>query len=88
MSSINDKPLIQKVGEIAMVSSNKDDKLVIKTVRFDDKWSIKSTVIPNMKDKNLCDLFIDNLLLPEKYLKGNNDETNEHIDNMCCFVTS
>ena len=77
MSSINEKPLIQKVGEIAMVSSNKDDKLVIKTVRFDDKWSIKSTVIPSAKDKNLCDLFIETLLVPEQWLKESHDD--EHF---------
>ena len=53
MSSINEKPLIQKIGELAMAPSNKDDKLVIKTVRFDDKWGIKSTVIQSNKDKNL-----------------------------------
>lgn len=77
MSSINEKPLIQKVGEIAMVSTNKEDKLVIKTVRFDDKWSIKSTVIHSAKDKNLCDIFLENLLIPEQWLKENRDEANE-----------
>ena len=30
MSSINEKPLIQKIGELAMAPSNKDDKLVIR----------------------------------------------------------
>ena len=53
MNSINGKHLIQKIGEITKVLNNKDDKLVIKIVCFDDKWSIKSAVIQNSKDKNL-----------------------------------
>ena len=69
MSSINEKPLIQKVGEIAMASSNKDEKIVIKTVAFDEKWGIKSTLVQNKKDKSLCDIFIDALLKPEQWLK-------------------
>ena len=77
MSSINEKPLIQKIGELAMAPSNKDDKLIIKQVRFDDKWGIKSTVIQSNKDKKLCDLFIDTLLKPEIWLKENHDFENE-----------
>ena len=81
MSSINEKPLIQKIGELAMAPSNKDDKLIIKTVRFDDKWGIKSTVVQSNKDKNLCDLFIDTLLQPEQWLKETHDIENERF----CF---
>ena len=77
MSSINEKPLIQKVGELAMAPSNKDDKLIIKTVRFDDKWGIKATVVPSNKDKKLCDIFIETLLQPDQWLKETHDDMNE-----------
>ena len=77
MSSINEKPLIQKVGEIAMVSSNKDEKIIIKTVAFDEKWAIKSTLVQNKKDKSLCDIFIDALLKPEQWLKEIHNYENE-----------
>ena len=77
MSSINEKPLIQKVGELAMAPSNKDDKLVIKTVSFDDKWGIKATVVPKNKDKKLCDIFIDTLLQPDLWLKETRDDIGE-----------
>jgi hypothetical protein len=33
---INEKSLIQKNGELTMETKNKDEKLVIKTVRFYD----------------------------------------------------
>ena len=77
MSSINEKPLIQKVGEIAMISSNKDEKIIIKTVAFDEKWAIKSTLVQNKKDKSLCDIFIDALLKPEQWLKEIHNYENE-----------
>ena len=75
MSAINEKPLIQKVGEISMAPSGKDEKLVIKPIRFDENWSIKSNFIKNSKDKKLCDLFIETLLQPEVWLK----ETKEKL---------
>ena len=77
MSSINEKPLIQKVGEIAMASSNKDEKIIIKTVAFDEKWAIKSTLAQSKKDKSLCDIFIDALLKPEQWLKEIHNYENE-----------
>ena len=79
MSSINEKPLIQKIGELAMAPSNKDDKLIIKTVDFDDKWAIKPTVISNNKNKSLCDIFIETLLKPEQWLKDIRDYENERF---------
>ena len=82
MSSINEKPLIQKVGEIAMAPSSKDDKLVIKTVSFGKNWEIKSTVAPNKKDKNLCDIFIDTLLRPEQFLKDSNYDSEKFAFNI------
>ena len=82
MSSINEKPLIQKVGELAMAPSSKDDKLVIKMVNFGKNWEIKSTVAPNKKDKNLCDLFIDTLLRPEQFLKDNNYDSEKFAFNI------
>ena len=77
MSSINEKPLIQKVGEIAMASSNKNEKNIIKTIAFDEKWGIKATFTPNKKDKELCDIFIDALLRPEQWLKEIHNYENE-----------
>ena len=74
MSAINEKPLIQKVGEISMAPSGKDEKLVIKSIRFDDNWSIKSNYIKNSKDKQLCDVFIETLLQPEMWLKETKDD--------------
>ena len=76
MSSINEKPLIHKVGELAMAPSNKDDKLIIKKIRFDENWGIKSTFVQNNKDKSLCDIFIDALLQPEQWLKDTHDYEN------------
>ena len=74
MSAINEKPLIQKVGEISMIPSEKEDKLVIKSIRFDKNWNIKSNVIKSSKDKKLCDLFIENLLQPEAWLKDTRED--------------
>ena len=79
MSSINEKPSILKTGELAMAPSNKDDKLIIKKIRFDDKWSIKSTIVQNNKNKNLCDVFIDALLKPEQWLKDTHDYENDRF---------
>ena len=77
MSEINEKPLIQKVGEISMIPSGKEDKLIIKSIRFDKNWNIKSNFVKSSKDKKLCDLFIENLLQPEAWLK----DTREDGDN-------
>ena len=77
MSSINEKPLIQKIGEIAMASSNKDEKIIIKTIAFDEKWGIKQNFVQNKKDKNLCDIFIDALLKPEQWVKDTHNYENE-----------
>ena len=77
MSSINEKPLIQKIGEIAMASSNKDEKIIIKTIAFDEKWGIKQNFVRNKKDKNLCDIFIDALLKPEQWVKDTHNYENE-----------
>ena len=63
MSSINEEPLIQKVGELAMASNKKDDK-----------YNCTSN-----KDKKLWDIFIDTLLQPEQWLKETHDEMNEKI---------
>ena len=79
MSSINEKPLIQKVGEIAMIQSGKEDKLVIKSIRFDNNWNIKSNFVKSSKDKKLCDLFIENLLQPEAWLKDTRDDIGENF---------
>ena len=79
MSSINEKPLIQKVGEIAMIQSGKEDKLVIKSIRFDNNWNIKSNFVKSSKDKKLCDLFIENLLQPEAWLKDTKDDIGENF---------
>ena len=79
MSSINEKPLIQKEGELAMAPSNKDDKLIIKKIRFGGNWEIKSTVVPSNKNKSLCDIFIDTLLQPEQWLKDTHDYENERF---------
>ena len=80
MSSINEKPLIQKVGEIAMIQSGKEDKLVIKSIRFDNNWNIKSNFVKSSKDKKLCDLFIENLLQPEAWLKDTKDDIGENFE--------
>ena len=74
MSAINEKPLIQKVGEISMIPSGKEDKLVIKSIHFDKNWNIKSNIIKSSKDKKLCDLFIENLLQPEAWLKDTRED--------------
>ena len=79
MSAINEKPLIQKVGEISMAPSGKEDKLVIKPIRFDDKWNIKSNFIKSSKDKKLCDIFIETLLQPELWLKELKDDLGENF---------
>ena len=79
MSAINEKPLIQKVGEISMAPSGKEDKLVIKPIRFDDKWNIKSNFIKSSKDKKLCDIFIETLLQPELWLKELKDDIGENF---------
>ena len=65
------------MGEIAMVSRNKNEKIIIKTVAFDEKWAIKSTLVQNKKDKSLCDIFIDALLKPEQWLKEIHNYENE-----------
>ena len=75
MSSLIDKPYIQKYGEIAMVSNNKEDKLIIKPVQFDENWGIKSMV--NTSDKPLCDRFLDYLLRPDDWLREDNEEAKE-----------
>ena len=77
MSSINEKPLIQKIGEIAMASSNKDEKIIIKTIAFDEKRGTKQNFVQNKKDKNLCDIFIDALLKPEQWVKDTHNYKNE-----------
>jgi len=76
MSAINEKPVIQKIGEISMAPSGKEDKLVIKPIRFDDNWNIKSNFIKSSKDKKLCDAFIETLLQPEVWLKDQNEDEN------------
>ena len=81
MSDINEKPLIQKVGEISLTSGGKEEKLVIKPVSFDDKGNIKSISIKNNKDKKLCDIFIEKLLKPDAWLK----EKNENLGKGFCF---
>jgi hypothetical protein len=75
MSSLMDKPHIQKYGEIAMVSNNKDDKLIIRPVQFDENWGIKS--ITNSSEKPLCDRFLDYLLRPDEWLREDNEEAKE-----------
>ena len=81
MSDINEKPFIQKVGEISMAPIGKEDKLEIKRIRFDDKWNIKSNFIKSNKDKKLCDLFIETLLKPDTWLK----ETRDDLGKNFCF---
>ena len=73
MSSIMiSKPLIQKHGEMAMVSNKKEDKLIIKQVQFDDKWNITAT--KEVKEKPLYDVFLDYLLQPQGWLSGQKEE--------------
>ena len=76
MSAINEKPVIQKIGEISMTPGGKEDKLVIKPIRFDDNWNIKSNFVKSSKDKKLCDTFIETLLQPDVWLKDQNDDDN------------
>lgn len=68
MSSI----MIQKHGEMAMVSNKKDDKLIIKQVQFDDKWKIKAS--SESKVKPLHDQFLDYLLRPSEWINEENEE--------------
>ena len=79
MSSINEKPLIQKFGEISMAPSGKEDKLVIKSIRFGNKWNIKSNFIKSSKDKKPCDIFIETLLQPEMWLKESKEDLGENF---------
>ena len=60
-----------------MASSNKDEKIIIKTIAFDEKWGIKQNFVQNKKDKNLCDIFIDALLKPEQWVKDTHNYENE-----------
>ena len=76
MSAINEKPVIQKIGEISMAPGGKEDKLVIKPIRFDENWNIKSNFVKSSKDKKLCDTFIETLLQPDVWLKDQNDDDN------------
>ena len=63
-----------------MAPSGKEDKLVIKPIRFDDKWNIKSNFIKSSKDKKLCDIFIETLLQPELWLKKLKDDLRKERD--------
>ena len=62
-----------------MAPSNKDDKLIIKKIRFDDNLGIKSTIVQNNKDISLCGIFIETLLQPEQWLKDSHDFENERF---------
>ena len=57
-----------------MAPSGEEDKLVIKPIRFDDNWNIKSNFVKSSKDKKLCDAFIESLLQPDVWLKDKNDD--------------
>ena len=60
------KPLIQNHGELAIVSNNKEEKLIIKQVQFDNHCHIK--IQSQSEVKPLCDTFIEYLLNPAEWL--------------------
>ena len=67
-SLINNKPLIMKNVEMAKVSSNANDKLIIK---HNNEWNIKNNINVS-SNTQLCDKFIEYLLRPEYWLKKDN----------------
>ncbi len=75
-SLINNKPLIMKNVEMAMVSSNPNDKLIIKPIQIDEEGNIENN-INVISNTQLCDKFIEYLLRPEYWLKEDIKESKD-----------
>ena len=61
---------------MAMVSSNPNDKLIIKPIQIDENGNIENN-INVISNTQLCDKFIEYLLRPEYWLKEDIKESKD-----------